>query len=226
MKKIDVLLSAFLILIIVVFVTFTTVVTYDRHKRDTLFDEYFILQQKIVLDDIYSEYLEVREGNNINKCEILEKQVESSLELSNHLLKKLKTINQFGIVPSDNRIKYVYILTNVKLWLQQQKIENECGEEKNIVIYFYPEISGSTSEKAMWDTKTVFFEKKLETLTNNCKVDGLIALPYIKNIPILDQMIKDFNITQPLAIVINDNILYDEDLPPIITETFLDQIGC
>lgn len=225
MKKMDVLLSAFLILIIVVFVTFTTVVTYDRHKRDSLFDEYFILQQKIVLDDIYSEYMEVREGE-IDSCTILEKQVESSLELSNHLLKRLKTINQFGIVPSDNRIKYVFILTNVKLWLQQQRIEKECGQEKNIILYFYPEIPEPTKEKAMWDTKTVFFERKIENINNHCKIDGLIALPYIKDIPILEQMIEDFNIEQPLAIIINDKVFYDEDLPSTITKDFLDQIGC
>jgi hypothetical protein len=224
MKKMDVLLSAFLILIIIIFVTFTTVTTYDRHTRDTLFDEYFVLQQKIVLDDIYSEYMEVRD--DVNRCEILNNQIESSIDLSNHLVKRLKTINQFGIVPSDNRIKYVYILTNVKLWLQHQKLEKECGQEKNIILYFYPEITEQTAEKARWDTKTVFFERKVENIIDSCGVDGLIALPYLKDIPILDQMIKDFKIEQPLAIVMNDRVFYDENIPSSLYEEFLEEIGC
>ncbi len=222
MKKIDVLLTSFLILIIVVFVTFFTVTTYDRNKRDSLFDDYFVLQQKIMLDDIFSEYTEFTE--NVNQCDILNKQIDSSIILSQELLEKLKTINQFGIVTSDNRVKYVYILSNIKLWLQQEKFSKQCDDSRKIVLYFYPEFQSHSTEKVMWDTKTVFFEKKIRNLVESGYVEGTIALPYLKEIPIINQMIEDFQIEEPLAVVINDKVYYDEDVPLEITQEFLDKI--
>jgi hypothetical protein len=203
-------LSALLIIIIIVIVVFSIILFYDSNRRDALFDEYLYLQQQIVLDDIYQDYLD--SDTNLStqkKCEILHTQLNNRFKTIDLLLDKLRSINEYGIIDAENKTKQTYILTNVKLWLQYKKLNNICYTGKEAILYFYPETKDlSLSEKSKLDAQTKIFEYKLEKfkIENDC---GVIALPYLKNTPILNQIITDYNISASPAIVYKNEIYYD-----------------
>jgi len=203
----NILLTGLLILIIIVIVCFSIVIFYDQYRRNTLMDDYFSLQQKIVLDDIYSDYLNI--SNKEKGCVILSKQINNTTEYSNELLDQLRKINNFGIIDSDNKIKYTYVLTNIKLWLYINKLENNCDIDSKVVLYFYPEFKGGFStEKAKKDAETKVFEYKLEELKEKCNYN-VIALPYQKEIGIIDQITNDYNVIDSPSIVVSEKVYYD-----------------
>ncbi|MFA5745478.1 MAG: hypothetical protein WCX82_03285 [archaeon] len=202
----NILLSAVLVLIIIAIATISLIIMYDQYKRNTLMDDYFSLQQKIVLDDLYSDYAEITP--NSNGCEVLSKQISNTSEYSQDLFSRLRKINAGGIVESDNKIKYTYVLTNIKLWLYFQKLEQTCNIDSKVVLYFYPEIKGDFSiDKAKKDAETRVFERQVELLKEKCNFN-VIALPFQKDISILDQMISDYNIVNSPAIVIKGKTHY------------------
>jgi hypothetical protein len=209
----NIFLSALLIIIIIVVIVFTIVLFYDSNKRDSLFDEYLGLQQQIVLDDIYQDYLD--SDTNLStqkKCEILHNQLSSRYDTIDLLLDKLRSINEYGIVDTDNKIKYTYILTNIKLWLQYKKLNNICYIGKDTILYFYPETKNlSLANKSKLDAKTKIFEYKLEKFKKE-NDSGAIALPYLTNIPIINQIINDYNISSSPAIVYKEKIYYNLDI--------------
>jgi hypothetical protein len=215
----NILLFVLLIIIILFLIVFSAITFYDSHKRKIIEDDYNILQQQIILNDIYRSYLE---ESDTDKCIILENQLNSYLNVNNELFLRLTKINKNAIVESDDRTKLLFILTNVKLWFHYNLIDKECGEiESRAVLYFYPEIKEFNIKKAEADAKTVVFAEQLERLSKECNLRP-IALPYITYIPILDQLIKDYDVLQAPSVYINGKTYYD------LTKTseFLNEIGC
>lgn len=215
----NILLFVFLVLIILFLVVFSAITFYDNYKRKVIEDDYNVLQQQIILNDIYKAYLE---AGNTNKCVILKNQLESYLKVNNELYLRLKKINKNAIVESDDNTKLLFILTNIKLWFHYNSIEKECGVLDNRgILYFYPEFRKFSVEKAASDAKTIFFSEKLDRLSKKCNFTS-IALPKVDYIPILNQLIIDYNIMDAPAAYINGKVYYDLETTP----EFLEEIGC
>ncbi|MFH0905923.1 MAG: hypothetical protein V1824_01135 [archaeon] len=218
----NIFLASILILLIFLIIAYSGIMLYDNYKKDKLEDDYSLLTQQILLDDLFNNYL-AAPITNINKCEVLHKQLDSQLDISNQLFERLRLINKNAIVESDNKLKYMYILTNIRLWLHYNNINKECNEDNRSILYFYPEIAGFSTQKAESDAKTIMFERKLSTLSEKCNLRSF-ALPYINYIPILKQIISDYNITNSPAVVINGKVYYD--IPSKLDNTFLEEINC
>ncbi|MDD4049567.1 MAG: hypothetical protein PHX47_01005 [Candidatus ainarchaeum sp.] len=215
----NILLFAFLIIVVLFIVVFSAINFYDSHKRKVIEDDYNILQQQIILNDLYKKYLD--EGNS-EKCTVLKNQLDSYLNINSELYLRLKKINRNAIVESDDRTKLLFVLTNINLWLHYNSIEKECGYNKErAILYFYPEFQDFSVEKAESDARTLFFAEKLERLTKECNLNS-IALPYVNYIPILNQIISDYNISSSPSVYINGKVYYDVNLE----DSFLKEIGC
>lgn len=214
----NIFLTVFLIILILFIIVFSAIMFFDNYKRKNIEDEYYILQQQIVLDEIYKSYLEKSE----NKCDVLINQLDSYLNINNQLYKRLQKINKNAVVESDDRTKLLFILTNIKLWLHYNSIEEECDSPDTIaILYFYPEFRDFSIEKAESDAKTVVFSEKLERLSKQCNFHS-IALPYVDYIPIVYQLIKDYDVNYSPSAYINGNVYYDINF----TDSFLEEINC
>jgi len=142
-------------------------------------------------------------------CSVLQSQIASQFKISEELLNKLKSSNKTGIVTSDNKVKYTYILTNIKLWLHYQDLKEKCNIDKPIVVYFYPETTNLSGIKAATlDAKTQAFEYDLKNLQSKTDL-GVLALPYQTSIPILAQIIQDYNINDAPSIIYENKTYYD-----------------
>ena len=197
-------------------------ILYDKHKKSKLADDFSLLNQQIILDDLYNNYLK-NANTQAQKCKILNNQLYSQQKINEELFKRLRLVNKNAIVETDNNLKYMYVLTNIKLWLHNKKINKECGGNIKSILYFYPEISGYSAEKVKLDAKTRVFEHKLSRLAKKCDFRSF-ALPYINYIPILNQIIEDYNVSSAPVAVINNKVYYD--IPNDLNTDFLNSINC
>ena len=219
----NILFVTLLILLILMVAIYSGIVLYDKYKKQQIVDEMSLLNQQIILDDLYNSYL--KDINSLEeKCEVLNNQLTSQLKINEKLFENLKNINRNAIVETDNELKFMYVLTNIKLWLHYTEIEKSCVTETKTGLYFYPEYAGYSSEKAKKDAETRVFEKKLSNFLDDCGDFRSISLPYIDYIPILDQIIKDLNITQAPAFYYNGQVYYDVSANP--TQEFYDSFEC
>ncbi len=207
MIKNNILLFTLFVLIVIVIFSFTLVVFYDTYSRNKLSDEYFLVQNQLMLDDLYNTYLQESNSKELG-CGVLTKQIDSLFVFQENLFTKLQKINKDGIVYSDNKLKFTYVLTNVRIWLYYNKLNTNCNMKQNVALFFYPEIRGNTSEEIQQDVKTMFFENQLKYYRDNCSLN-VIALPYQKEIPIINQLILDYNIGNGPAIYYENKVYYD-----------------
>lgn len=214
----NIFIAAILIVLIIFIVGYFTITIYDTKKRTGLMDEFNLLNQQVGLDDIYDVYLK---KNPEQKCEILKSQLNSMLNSNNKLFIKLKQYNENAIVSTDNAIKYQLVITNIKLWLQYNKIKEECDSDIKVMLYFYPEIFEDTPRKTELDAKTVIFESKLRELMNDCEYLS-IALPDKSDIEIIDLIKKEYGVTDSPSALINGKMYYNIDF----TENLYKEINC
>jgi len=205
----NVFITAFLILLILLIVIFFAVLAFDNYKKSTYEDDIKLLNQQMILDDLFVVY--VADSNNIvEKCSVLEKQYQAEYELNRQLLDRLRTINENALVPTSNYIKYMYVLTNVKLWMYHKKLNVDCDKNKTLMLYFYSEtVDQGKLDRIRDDQINSVFENTLNDLTNRCKNINVFVLPYNKDIIILNQIILDYNVTRYPAIVVDKNVYYN-----------------
>ena len=218
----NILLVSFLLLLIVMIAIYSGIILYDKYKKSQIQDDFTLLNQQILLNDLYNSYLDDVNSQDL-KCEVLNKQLMSQLKINEELFERLRLINKNAIVETDNSLKYMFVLTNIKLWLHYNKINKDCDTDIKTLLFFYPEIAGHSSQKAISDAKTKIFEHRLNILTEKCGFRSF-ALPYIDYIPVLDQIIIDYNVTSSPAVYINGKVYYE--LYDNYSEEFLQEIGC
>lgn len=214
----NIFIAAILIVLIVFIVGYFSITIYDNKKRTGLMDEFNILSQQTGLDEIYDIYLEKHPEH---KCEILKNQLNSMLNTNNKLYIKLKQYNENAIVSTDNVIKYQFVITNIKLWLQYNKLKEECDSNIDVMLYFYPEIFEDTPKKSELDAKTIIFENKLRSIMKNCGYLS-IALPDKSNIEIIDLIKQEYSVTDSPSALINGKMYYNIDL----SNEFYEEINC
>lgn len=214
----NIFIAAILIVLIIFIVGYFTITIYDTKKRTGLMDEFNLLNQQVGLDEIYDAYLK---ENPEQKCEILKSQLNSMLNTNSKLYIKLKQYNENAIVSTDNVIKYQFVITNIKLWLQYNKIKDECDSNNKVMLYFYPEIFEDTPKKAEIDAKTIIFENKLRKIMNDCQYLS-IALPDKSDIEIIDLIKKEYNVIDSPSALINGKMYYNIDF----TTEFYEEINC
>ncbi len=219
----NIFLAALLFLLIFIVAGYSGIMLYDSYKKDTLEYDYSLLNQQVLLDDLYDNYLEDVNSQD-EKCAILVNQLDSQLEVNKELFERLTLINKNAIVDTDNKLKYTYVLTNIKLWLHYNKITKEC-KDLNLTsgLYFYPEVKSDNSKREMLYAKTIVFQKKLQEFDKACNYDSF-ALPYLSYIPILNQIISDYNVTQSPAAVVNGKVIYE--FPKDMNAEFYASYGC
>ena len=217
----NIILFAFLILVLVVIVTYALIVYYDSYSRNKLTDDYFLIQNQVMMDDLYNDYLSGFDYT-VDNCLALTNQINSMLNFQDDLYTRLTKVNNNGIVEIDNKLKYTYVLSNIKLWFYYNKLKTNCDMNYSVALYFYPEISGSSPEKIHSDVKTKFFENKLDVFKSDCDLK-VIALPYINNVAIINQLIMDFNVNSSPAIYVNGNTYYESD---IADDVFYSKLRC
>ena len=218
----NILFYSFIILLIFILIIYSSIMLYDNYKKQQIKDEISLLDQQTLLNDLYSSYIS-DVNTTAQKCSILNNQFNYLLNVNKELYTKLKEINKNAIVETDNNIKYMYVLENIKLWLQYKKINKECGTNKKVALYFYPEINGWSIKKSELDAKTRLFQRKLNIVLNKCGYAS-IALPYITYIPIIQQMTIDYNITSSPSVYINNKVFYD--MPTNPNKEFYKEIDC
>jgi hypothetical protein len=219
----NIFLAALLFLLIFIVAGYSGIMLYDSHKKDTLEYDYSLLNQQVLLNDLYDNYL-ADINSQSEKCAILVNQLDSQLKVNKELFERLKLINENAIVESDNNLKYTYVLTNIKLWLHYNKINRDCENvDLTSILYFYPEIVGNITERAKLDAKTNVFQHKLREFGTNCDYDSF-ALPYLFYIPIVDQIIHDYNVIKGPAAVVNGKIIYE--FPKDMNAEFYANYGC
>jgi hypothetical protein len=214
----NIFLAAIMIVIIVFIVGYFTITIYDNTKRTNLMDEFTILNQQIGLDEIYDVYLEEKPEL---KCEILNNQLSSQLRTNERLFNKLKQYNENAIVDTDNVVKYQLVITNIKLWLQYNKIIENCNSDIKVMLYFYPEVLPNTPQKVLLDAKTVIFESKLQKIMADCSYLS-IALPDKSDIEIINLIKSEFEVIDSPSALINGKMYYDVNF----TSEFYEEINC
>lgn len=214
----NIFLAGILIVIIIFIVGYFTIIIYDNTKKSNIQEEFTILNQQIGLDEIYETYL--KEKPEI-KCDILNNQLNSQLKTNEQLYNKLKQYNENAIVSTDNTIKYQYVITNIKLWLQYNKIKENCNSDIKVMLYFYPEILNDTPKKSQLDAKTVIFESQLRKIMNDCEYLS-IALPDKSDIEIINLIKTEYNVTESPSALINGKIYYNINF----TDDFYENIKC
>jgi len=207
--SVNVFLTAFLILLIVLIIIFFGVMGYDNYKKNGYEEDIKLLNQQMVLDDLFMVY--IADTNNIQeKCSILEKQYSAEYNLNRQLLDKLRQINENALVPTSNYIKYMYVLTNVKLWMYHKKLNIDCNKDKILILYFYSEtINQGKLDKIKDEHINSLFEDTLNSISERCKNINVFVLPYNKDIIILNQIISDYNVANYPAIVVDKNVYYN-----------------
>jgi hypothetical protein len=219
----NIFLGAILIVLIFIIASYSGIMLYDNYKKDQLEYDFSVLNQQILLDDLYNTYLE-DSNSQAEKCNVLFDQLESQISLNNELYKRLTVINNNNaIVETDNKLKYMYVLTNIKLWLHYKDIKENCDFNITGVLYFYPEIHESNPDKEKIDANTRVFQKKLQEFDRMCAYKSF-ALPYLKEIPILNRLIIDYNVTKAPAVVVGNKVIYD--FPKYFDNDFLSKYNC
>lgn len=214
----NIYLAAILIVAIIFIVGYFTIVIYDNKKKSGIEEEFSLLSQQIGLDEVYEYYLKEKPEK---KCEILNNQLNSQLKTNEKLFNKLKEYNENAIVSTDNIIKYQLVITNIKLWLQYNKLKEDCDLDIKIMLYFYPEIFEDTPKKTQLDAKTIIFESKLRKIMNDCGYLS-IALPDKSDIEIINLIKIDHNVIDSPSALINGKMYYDIDF----TDDFYKEIKC
>jgi hypothetical protein len=205
----NVFLTAFLILLIVLIIIFFGVIAYDNYKKSGYEEDIKLLNQQMVLDDLFMVYV-ADSNNTAEKCDILEKQYNAEYNLNRQLLSRLKQINENALVPTSNYVKYMYVLTNVKLWMYHKKLNIDCDKNKTLILYFYSEtIRQGKLDRIKDEQLNNLFEDTLNNLSDKCNNVNVFVLPYNKEIIILNQIISDYNVNNYPAIVIDKNVYYN-----------------
>ncbi|MEI8364245.1 MAG: hypothetical protein WCF78_02210 [archaeon] len=205
----NVFLTAFLILLIVLMIAFFGVMAYDNYKKSGYEEDIKLLNQQMVLDDLFMVYV-ADSNNTAEKCDILEKQYNAQYNLNRQLLSRLRQINENALVPTSNYIKYMYVLTNVKLWMYHKKLNIDCDKNKTLILYFYSEtIRQGKLDRIKDEQLNNLFEDTLNNLSDRCNNVNVFVLPYNKEIIILNQIISDYNVNNYPAIVIDKNVYYN-----------------
>lgn len=208
----NVFLTAFLIVLIIIIIIFYGVISFSNYKRATLEDDMKIINQQLVLDDLYSNYLEHTNNKDIEeKCAILERQLASEYELNGELLNRLRLINKDAVVSTDNYTKLMFVLTNVKLWMNYRNLNKDCDYNKLIILYFYTEERVGDTQNIRKDVENDLFENRLVQFYDRCPNAVTFALPYVNDVLVLNQLIKDNKVQDSPAIVINDKVIYQID---------------
>jgi len=207
--NVNVFLTAFLILLIVLIIAFFGVMAYDNYKKSGYEEDIKLLNEQMVLDDLFMVY--VGDSNNTQeKCTVLEKQYSAEYNLNRQLLDRLRQINESALVPTSNYIKYMYVLTNVKLWMYHKKLNVDCDKNKTLMLYFYSEtIKQGKLDRIKDNQINSLFENTLNSLSDRCKNINVFVLPYNKDIIILNQIISDYNVVRYPAIVVDKNVYYN-----------------
>jgi len=205
----NVFLTAFLILLIILIIVFFGVIAYDNYKKSGYEEDIKLLNQQMVLDDLFMVYV-ADSNNTVEKCDILEKQYNAQYNLNRQLLSRLRQINENALVPTSNYIKYMYVLTNVKLWMYHKKLNIDCDKNKTLILYFYSEtIRQGKLDRIKDEQLNNLFEDTLNNLSDKCNNVNVFVLPYNKEIIILNQIISDYNVNNYPAIVIDKNVYYN-----------------
>lgn len=213
----NIYLAAALVVLVIGLIVFFGIMAYDNYKRNSLEDEFKLLNQQILLDDLYSSYLKTASTPQ-DTCIVLEKQMNAEFALNRELLDKLKAIDKDAVVKTENYIKYMYVLTNVKLWINYTNLNIDCNYGKKIILYFYPEPKEATVQEIKENQITRFFENKLADFSKRCPNTVVFALPYLKDVPILNELIMENNVVTSPALVVDNKTVYN------LTE--LDDINC
>ncbi len=205
----NVFITAFLILLIILIIIFFSVLAYDNYKKSTYEDDIKLLNQQMILDDLFVVY--VNDSNNTaEKCGVLEKQYQAEYNLNRQLLDRLRNINENALVPTSNYIKYMYVLTNVKLWMYHKKLNLDCDKNKTLILYFYSEtVSQGKLDRIRDEQINSVFEETLNDLSDRCNNVNVFVLPYNKDIIILNQILSDYNVNSYPAIVVDKNVYYN-----------------
>jgi len=206
----NIFLTALLIVLIIVIILFFGIISYDNYKRTNLEEDIKILNQQLILDDLYNNYLEHSENYDLSKkCNILAKQLNSQYQINRKLLDRLRNINKDAIVSTDNYIKFMYVLTNVKLWMHYNNFNDGCNNDTKILLYFYTEEKQTGSKQIKADAQNDLFENRLNQFTKSCDDSVVFALPYLPDIIVLNQLIIDYNVLRAPAIVVDENVIYN-----------------
>jgi len=205
----NVFITAFLIVLIILIIVFFSVLAYDNYKKSSYEEDIKLLNQQMILDDLFVVY--ISDSNNaLEKCSILEKQYQAEYNLNRQLLERLRTINENALVPTSNYIKYMYVLTNVKLWMYHKKLNIDCDKNKTLILYFYSEtVKQGKLDRIKDEQLNSVFESTLNDLTTRCDNINVFVLPYNREIILLNQILSDYNVINYPAIVVDDKVYYN-----------------
>jgi len=207
--NLNVFLTALLILVIIIIAAFFAITTYENYKKANYEEDIKFLNQQMLMNDLFLSYIQDT-NNSESKCAVLEKQYAAEYNINRQLLNKLRQINKNALVPTSNYIKHMYVLTNVKLWLYHKKLNIDCNKDKILVLYFYSEnLTDNKVSRIRDDQLNSIFENTLTDLSKRCDKINIFALPYNKDIIILDQIITDYNIGRYPAVVVENKVYYD-----------------
>lgn len=208
----NVFLTAFLIVLIIIIIIFFGVISFSNYKRASLEDDMKIINQQLIMDDLYNNYLEHTNNKDAEeRCAILEKQLDSEYKLNRELLNRLRLINKDAVVSTDNYTKFMFVLTNIKLWMNYRNLNRDCNYNKKIILYFYTEEKIGYTQNIRKDVENNLFENRLAKYYERCPNAVTFALPFINDVLVLNQLIKDNNVQDAPAIVIDDRVIYQID---------------
>lgn len=208
----NVFLTAFLIVLIIIIIIFYGIVSFSNYKRNALEDDMKIINQQLIMDDLYENYLEHTNNTDTEeRCRILERQLESEYKLNRELLNRLRLINKDAVVSTDNYTKFMFVMTNIKLWMNYRNLNRDCNYNKKIILYFYTEEKIGGTQNIRKDVENNLFENRLTKFHERCPNAVVFALPYVNDILVLNQLILDNNVRDAPAIVVDDKVIYQID---------------
>lgn len=139
--------------------------------------------------------------------------ISSNVEFANSIYNEALLLEKYedsGKITDDMIIAHQrYDLLRTILWQNLREISQKCPNEFNSIIYLYtynPSNIGEKATQAVWSN--ILYDVKQKEANNVI----LVPIAINSNLSSLNYMIKEFNITQFPAVIINDKtVLYQLD---------------
>lgn len=190
----SVYLIAFVALVAIFFVTIFSIKMYEdqvlyninEQLRQIQLDNQFesIIYDLVENPEVYCEARNIQLSNNSRKLERLdlELKVQRDVFLGNY-----------------SQTKRAFLMTNLLLYYNVVKVNNECDENIIPVIYFY-------SEGKDCEVECGAMENQLENLKNYCDSLRVFAFPFNwEHFEFSRVLEREFGVTKPGTIIINEN---------------------
>lgn len=184
---------AFVALVAIFFVTIFSIKSYEDQTMYNINEQLRQIHLDNQLESILSDLVD----NPEVYCEARKLQFQNNVEMLGTLDRELRAQRE-SFLGNYIQTKRSFLMTNILVYYNVNKLNKECGEEINPVFYFY-------SEGKDCEVECGAMEGQLQKLKQDCENVWVFAFPFNwEHFEFSRILEKEFNITKPGTIIINE----------------------